>query len=489
MAPTFQEGFTTFSSTWKSVQSLIVSRPHLSSVFSNKELNLGYVNLRKWLYFALVGLRGQELGPNYVRYLQEVRNGIPPDTSERLLIKLFDHCKQSVPYYSEVMCGVGYSFTEDPVEYLRHFPILTKSTIRKNFESLKSSDLAHRKWYFNTSGGSTGETVRFIQDWDYAARSGALKLLYSKLAGREIGEREVHMWGSIRDITGNTEGWRAQFINWLTNTTLLSVFRLTPNIMREHIRTLNTRRPKLIIAYAAAMYELASFAEREELEVAPQAAIMTSAATLYPFMRDTIERVFQCKVFNRYGSREVGDIACERPWFEGLWVAPWGSYVEVVDGEGNRVPDGTKGEILVTSLTNFAMPLIRYRIGDRGVLSPLRASNVGRYEQVLEDILGRTYDMFVNRNGVLVEAGHFMPTLYFRDWISKYQVIQKSHSRIVLRIVTSGSGPRQAELDEISAKTRLIMNDDDCQVVFEFVDDIALCDSGKYRFIISEVHH
>ena len=444
------------------------------------------MNLRKWLYFTLVGSRGQRLGANYERFVQEDQDGIPPDATKKLLVQLLTHCKQSVPYYAEVMRDLGDSFYEDPEGYLWRFPILTRDTLHSHFDELKSNDLVRRKWYPNSSGGSTGEPVQFIQDWEYAARSGAITLLFSKLAGREIGESEVRIWGSLRDITGGTEGWRARFVNRLTNTTFLSVFQLTPSDMREFISILNAKRPKLIVAYGGAMYELARFAESEGLEVVPQAAIMTSAVTLYPFMRDTIERVFQCRVFNRYGSREVGDIACERPGLEGLWVAPWGSYIEVVDVEGNRVPDGTEAEILVTLLTNFAMPLVRYRIGDRGVLSPRRSNEQDRCGQVLDAVLGRSYDMFINRDGSLIEGGHFMALLWSRDWIAKYQVIQESRSRILFKIVKAGSGPQAAELEEISAGARSIMHDD-VEVTFEFVDEIVPTASGKHRFIISEL--
>ena len=444
------------------------------------------MNLRKATYFALVRLRGQPLGTYYERFLREDQHGIPPDTSKKLLVQLLAHCKQSVPYYAEVMRDTGDSFYEDPEEYLRRFPILTKDTIRSRFDALKSTDLARRKWYLNTSGGSTGEPVEFIQDWEYAARSGAITLLYSKLAGKEIGECEACLWGSGRDIIYGSEHWRARLVNKITNTIFLNAYRMTPDRMREFIALLNAKRPKLILAYAESLYELARFSEREALEVTPQTAIMSTAGTLYPFIRETVERVFQCRMFNRYGSREVGDVACERPGGEGLGVAPWGNYVEIVDSEGNRVPDGTEGEILVTSLTNFAMPLVRYRIGDRGVLAPAARGYRDRHGQVLETVLGRTSDIFKAGNGVLMDPGYFMSLLDFKDWIRKYQVIQRSYSCIVYRIVRLGSDYQQAELDEIAAKTRLVMGDD-CQVAFEFVDEIPASGSGKYRYTISEV--
>lgn len=444
------------------------------------------MNLRKAIYFAVIGFRGQALGPFYKRIWGEVQEGIPPDTAKKSLIQLLEYCKHSVPYYAEVMRRLGDSFRDDPEEYLRHFPILTKDIIRSRFDDLKSSDLGGRKWYFNTSGGSTGVPVRFIQDWEYAAKAGAIKLLYSRLVGKELGEREMNLWGSIRDLSAGKRKWKAQLINKLANTTLLSVFRMTPDQMRKHIELLNAKRPRLIVAYAAALYELAKFAEQESLEVLPQNAIITSASTLYPFMREKIEKVFQCQVFNRYGSREVGDVACERPGFQGLWVAPWGNFIEIVDDEGNRLPEGTPGEILVTSLINFAMPLVRYRIEDRGILEPVKASDGNPPGQVLKEVLGKTYDIFINTNGMMVEAAHFMPLLYFRDWIQKYQVIQKSPSHVVFRIVKGESDPKQGELEEIMAKTNLIMGSD-CQSTFEFTDEIIPPPSGKHRFIISEV--
>jgi len=441
-------------------------------------------NPRKGLYFTLVGLRGQPLGRYYEQFVREEREGIPPHTTDQLLVRLLQHCQRHVPYYAGAMRSLGDSFHADPVAYLQRMPILTKDIIRSRLQDLQSTDLQHRRWYYNTSGGSTGQPVRFIQDWDYAARSGAVKALYSKLVGREIGEPEVQLWGSQRDILG-TESWRARLANRLTNTTLLSAYHMAAQDMHQFVHLLNTRRPKLIVAYAEAMYEMARFVERESLVVVPQAAIITSAGTLYPFMRETIERAFQCRVFDRYGSREVGDIACEAPEREGLWVAPWGNYVEIVDGEGHRVPDGTEGEILVTCLTNWAMPLVRYQIGDLGVLSSRKTTDQGAVTQVLERILGRVSDTFQTKEGALVYPAYFRHLLFFKDWIEAFQVVQEDYSRVVFRIkLRSDYG--QAELDEIAAKTRLVMGDD-CQVAFEFVDEIAASGSGKYRYTISEV--
>jgi len=443
------------------------------------------MNLRKHAYFALLGLRGQALGRSYSRFLREAQEGIPADTAKNLLVKLLTHCRESVPYYASIMKGRKDSFEKDPEEYLRSFPVLTKDIIRRNFEALKSSDLTMRKWYFNTSGGSTGEPARFIQDRDYSTKSGAVKLLYSRLvAGKEVGESEILLWSSLRDVERSKKGQIAHWVNKLANIQILSTVRLDPKVIGRYIKILNETKPKLILAYPYAMYRIARFAEQTNLSVVPQKTIMVSAGTLYPHMRDTIERVFQSRVFDRYGSREVGDIACERPGHDGFWVAPWANYLEIADRGGNRVAEGTSGEIFVTSLSNYAMPLIRYQIGDRGTLGPKDKDNC----QMLSGLLGRSFDAFINSRGSLVNSGYFMVILYFRDWISQYQVVQKSPDCILFRFVKSGNEIREAELADISAKAKHLMDDDDCDIRFEFVDEIPATSSGKYHFLISEVN-
>jgi phenylacetate-CoA ligase len=223
------------------------------------------------------------------------------------------------------------------------------------------------------------------------------------------------------------------------------------------------------------------------MQLIPQNAIISTAGALHPEIRKRVESVFQCRVFNRYGTREAGDIACERPDMEGLWVAPWGNFIEIVDENGNRLPDGEEGELLVTSLSNYAMPLIRYQIGDRGVLAKQEENDQSGI-QIIEKITGRTIDRFINRNGRSIDAGYFMPLFYHRDWINKYQVIQKSTSQIEIRMVLGDLVPGQQELDEIVQVGKKIMHDEKCEIEIKFVTNIENDRSGKYRFIKSEIH-
>ncbi len=446
------------------------------------------MNVRKALYFSYKRLAGSSFPLIYEELVRQDRFGVTPDTTKRSLVQLLAHCQRSVPYYAAIMKGVGGSFEDDPESYLLNLPILTKGVIRERFEQLKSIDLDQRKWEFNTSGGSTGEPVKLIQDRDYSDRTNALKQFFSTWAGAEIADSEVLVWGSERDILEGSLGTKAKRLiaNKLLRQTVLNAFHMTTEKMREFIDILNTKPPKLIVAYAQSIYELAQFAQREKIAIRPQSAIITSAGTLYPFMRETIEAVFQCKVFNRYGSREVSDIAGECAAHRGLHVFLWGCYIEIVDEAGYRLPAGTEGNIVVTCLSNFAMPLIRYQIGDRGVLSAESNCPCGRQGQILEKISGRNVDVFKTRNGTLIDGEYFTHLLYFRPWVSKFQVIQKSYSSILFKIRLSEHCYEPEELTDIISKARVVMGKD-CLVDFEFVDDIPNSASGKYRYTLSEV--
>jgi phenylacetate-CoA ligase len=444
------------------------------------------LNIRKYLLPSLSRIRGINWYYYYHRFQHEDNTGIHPNTTKKLLRQILFHCHQSVPYYREIMSKLEGSFDVDPFMYLQSLPVLTKDIIRSRFDEMKSDDLNRRKWRFATTGGSTGESLRFIADYEHSARVSAVTAFFSKLIGIEVGESELFLWGSPRELKHGTSGWKAHLVNKLNNSLILSAFQMTPKRMKDYISIINTKKPKLIVAYADALYELAHFAEREGIEVLPQNVAITSAGMLYPYMRQKIEKIFHCQVFDRYGSTEFGTIACERPDISGYWIPPWTIYLEIVDARGNRVAPGMEGNILVTCLSNYAMPLIRYKVGDRGVLS-LNLGNKGcGNQQILKSVLGRNNDIFKTKNGTIVHASFFAYLLYHRNWVRQYQVIQKSLSKVIFRIVKVGIDSPQNDLDEFTRKTQIVMGED-CEVIFEFVDRIPASNSGKFRYIICEL--
>jgi len=445
------------------------------------------MNWRKKVYFAAHLATGGRMPLVYHRFVREDHNRSYSAIAHERLTRLLEHSADAVPYYRAIFAERGLSPRGDPHAILPQLPILTKDVIRAHFDLLKSNDLHRRKWHYYASGGSTGEPVQLIQDKEHDEQIVALQMLYSTWAGVEVGDREVSLWGVEREILRGSVGTKITLANLLTNRTLLNAFHMPPEAMRRYLAVINARRPRLIVAYAQAIYELARFAEQEGIAVRRQQAILSTAGTLYPFMREKIEQVFGCSVYNRYGSREVGDIAGECKCHQGLHVLPWGSYVEIVDEVGNPVEPEVEGRIIVTCLTNYAMPLIRYDIGDRGALAGEYKCPCGRDGQMLARLAGRSVDTFKNRDGTLIGGDYFTTLLEYKRWVKKFQVVQTAVNEVLFRIVPGDQPCPQDELDAITAETRIVMGAE-CVVNFEFVSEIPLLSSGKYRYTISLVN-
>ena len=287
---------------------------------------------------------------------------------------MLDFAVRQVPYYRQFR---GY-------ESLQDFPVLTKDTIREDMQGLLSSDLEERKWYYNTSGGSTGEPVRFVQDEEYARRTWSATLETKRWAGYRPGDRLLKLWGNRASVV-RPKGLKPALGRWLSNTILLDTFSLDEKTMDQYAAIIGRFSPRLIVGFASSLYEISKHILVRGTRLNGIGAVTSTAGTLFPEMRESMEEAFGCKVFNRYGSSEVSMIAAEDGRNLGLRVAPT-VYVETLRPDGTHCNERETGEIVVTSLANFAMPLIRFQIGDVGAI---RTQNGMTY---LEKVLGRTVE-------------------------------------------------------------------------------------------------
>lgn len=403
------------------------------------------------------------------------------------LRSLFAHCWFNVPYYRRIFEERDMRSPEDLS--LERLPLLTKSIIRRQFDGLKTEDLDKRKCFMNYSGGSTGEPLALVQDEEYLIHSAAKKAVCFEWAGYSNGESLVRLWGSERDILEGGIGWKAHLASFLNNRIILNAFRMTPESMRRYLDLINRWQPEYIHAYASAIFELAKFAWRHGIQVNPPRAIVSTSGTLYPFMRETVERVFRCPIFDQYGSREVSCIASECERHQGLHVNMETMVLEVLDDKGQPCPPGIEGEIVITSLVNYAMPLLRYQIGDRGVLADHECS-CGRGHVLLKQVVGRSMDCLRKEDGTIIPAEyfiHFLGVVFNRGWIEKFQVVQEAYQQVRINVVTEDRIPNPEELSELQRTVKLVMGDS-CRVEIQFVEDIPPSDSGKYRYTICRVH-
>jgi len=456
------------------------------------------MNVRGMCYNLRLALSGRDRQQSLLENLQQAEKAPISEITrvqEELLRKLLRHAFFNVPYYRRILDGLGgleYLESHKPTVVLRKMPLLTKDIIRENFNDLKSNDLSGRRWYYNSSGGSTGEPIKLIQDQDCLISSSALKMLFDNWTGYSVGMPKIVLWGSERDLFGGRIPIKNRVGRCLRNERWLNSFRMTECDMRDYVQIINNFRPVQILAYVEAIYQIARFIEQEGLDVYSPKAIMTSAGTLYPQMREVIEEVFQAPVFNRYGSREVSDIACECEAHKGLHVSPLTHYVEIITKDGTPAALGEVGEVIVTWLVNYAMPLIRYRIGDLARWESAECS-CNRHWPLLKEVTGRVTDAFLRADGGVVMPEYFIHMLGVvvnAPWIRKFQVVQEKYDLIRLLVVPSDTHAAIEGIDKskdtLEQIVRVAMGNE-CSLEIEIVDEIPSSPSGKYRYTISKV--
>jgi phenylacetate-CoA ligase len=325
----------------------------------------------------------------------------------------------------------------------------------------------------------------FIQDAQYAFSNRLNTQLAYSWRGANLYDDMVVIWGAERDIFEGKRSWRSKFDDIYLNRVVLNSFAMSEDDMRRYIKILNKKRPKLIKAYAQSIYELAKFAKEKKIEVKKQKAIHLAAGTVYAFMRELIEDVFGCKAYNYYGSREVGAIASECQAQDGLHVMQEHTFLEVLNPQGEVCEVGEEGEIVVTTLENYSMPLIRYKIGDVGILQEHADCTCTCTYDKLQKVIGRTTDLFKTKDGRKIDGEYFTHLFYFSPWIKRFQVIQNSLDEIVIKIVKNHQGSA-SDINEMRKKIKLVMGED-CHVTFEYVDEISKTTTGKFRYTISNI--
>ena len=402
--------------------------------------------------------------------LDAPRETITAFQKERLE-KLLQHAYRTTPYYRELFR------TETPE--LSHIPPLEKQHIREQLDKLCSTAFTADQRIKNATGGSTGTPLVFYQNRAYWNQRNLSVYYFDRWAGWDFGGPQLIIWGSSVD-SGADGHWKHRIGTFWRNQYWLNGFRLTDATMLAMFEQMNQSLPQTILAYPSSLYQFAIFLSGNGL--IPQwhlKGIIASAEMLHPHYRTLAEDVFRTKVYNRYGGREVGLIAMECT--EGrMHINCHDLYLEIDSPDPYTEP----GEILITHLNNYAMPFIRYRIGDIGMLSD-EMCPCGSELPILAELLGRTTATFRTKTGTLIHGGYFTQQFYNLVGISQFQLIQETFERCVLKLVINGAW-REEVRHHLVQKIQEVLGAD-VGVTVEFVEDIPLPASGKREYTISKV--
>jgi phenylacetate-CoA ligase len=401
---------------------------------------------------------------------------------ERLQTML-QHASQHVPYYRKLFReqGIRAEDIHSRQDFTR-LPILSKATLQKGSEELVAENREKASGLPNASGGSTGKPVQFFQDADYWDQAYAQQWFVESWWGIRPGDRTASLWGADRDIPD--QSWRERLYAEIGQLRVCNAFALTAPQMKRFANMLVHWQPRHVIGYASALALFAKFLlGRQEARIRP-VAVKVTADVLSDEQRKVIEQAFGCSVYNFYGSREINNLAVECPAHCGLHVNALSRYIEVVDDDGKVVPPGVPGRILLTDLTNYFMPFLRYEIEDIGSWTGTPCS-CGRPFPLLAKVWGRSSDFIVTPEGKSIHSVFFTHLFYDMPDVALFQINQKDLYNVEVYLVLR-PGISEYPSSLLSERLRQALG---ANVIFsvQVVPKIDRPPSGKHRFTVSSV--
>ncbi|MGH8239649.1 MAG: phenylacetate--CoA ligase family protein, partial [Steroidobacteraceae bacterium] len=309
-------------------------------------------------YMTLQQLRGRPVG-RFIRTLQ-AREQLEPSAFKHLidteLREQLRFARAKVPLYASGPWRQ--SLARGDATQLSAWPILDRATVRARGTELLARGLRPGTFY-RSSSASTGEPLRIAWNPQGGAWGWANEYRVMLWYGVPPGVRTLLMWGSEHRLQ-----------DWVRNTRGFLTTALTPQRLEEAAQYVLQRRPELVMGLPSALVLLARYI-RTNYPAAPQPLVpfaKLGGEQIYPFQLEELRKHFGARTVEFYGCTEVGPIAAQCP-AGSMHLLSDNAHIEICR-DGEPVPDGEFGDIVATSLSNRAMPLVRCRIGDSGAISP-----------------------------------------------------------------------------------------------------------------------
>lgn len=387
----------------------------------------------------------------------------------------YEHCA----YYKSRYANLGFEGTLGTWEDFRRLPLLTKRDIRENEEKLLSKAFRREDLVQAKTGGSTGIALRLYFDERCQQMRNAAAMRSDRWAGWDIGMKVAAIWGNppIADTL------KIKLRNFLLDRMIyLDTMNINDDSIGLFLKDWRRERPRFMFGHAHSIYILATYLRRIGIDdFRPHGVVATSMMLLAP-ERQIIEEVFGCRVTNRYGCEEVGLIACECDRHDGLHLNVDHLIVEFLRDDGSEAEPGEEANIVVTDLINHGMPLVRYRIEDKGIFTNRRCS-CGRGLPLMERIIGRQADFLKRPDGSLVAGVSLVErTLTEIPGIEQMQLIQNDLNLLQVNVVKDKSYTHESEI-----KLTTELNDvfgQSVTIKVQYVLELDQTDRGKYRFAI-----
>ena len=454
---------------------------------------------RRALYFGAQAVIGSRIGATWQEFLawesfspNELQQAVDQKL-ERLL-----SAAANSEYYRKL--GVIRRAGESATDWLRRFPTLNRAVLRENFSMLVTDSLRDEitspesvstkryDWLVVKTGGTTGEPTTVIhdaatRDWGRATRLYALRQ-----CGFKLGTPYFRLWGSEQDLLNQQASLQQRVMRALQTEIPLNAFKAREVDLRAHHAAMLARpRVRHLMTYVDAAASLALFIREQNLPPLKFQTIMACAGTVTTEFRQILTETFGAQVFDKYGSRECSDLACECHRHNGLHVFSPHAFVEILDDDNLPCPPGQVGRIVVTMLNNLSFQMIRYEIGDLGAWAEPGACGCGSPFPRLASLQGRADDMLVTQDGTLqssVFVRHFVGVSLNRQLIRQWQLEQTGRTKFIFRYAPANETGLAENLQKLKESFLLVFGKS-ADIELRRIEEIPPTATGKIRWIIN----
>ena len=420
-------------------------------------------NIRRLIYLVEL-LKNQWISEKKLLQIQEVK-----------LINIGKYAYNNSHYYARKFDSLNLNPKDiKSVKDLRKIPFLTKEDIRKNFDDLIVKRINLKKCRIVPTSGSTGTPLKIVYDEKSDDFSKAVNLRSHIANGLNFNDN----WFNIGDTR------TAQKRTWFQKLGFFSLQQLSlfENVENQ-VKILKNKNATIITGYPSQLRLISEYLIKNKINLNIK-RVFSTAELLEPQTREIIKRGFGCDVIDLFGCIEVNRTAWECEKHEGYHIDIDSVVFEILDSNGNPVKDEETGEIVYTSLNNFAMPLIRYKVGDMAT-SFTKKCSCGRRLPLIKRIDGRNDSFILTKKGGKISP--ILIALIFKHskGIDSYKVIQESYENITIEIV-KGNKFSGEELEKIKEEFRKYYGNFKFKIMYK--NRIEMEKSGKIRSVICKIN-
>lgn len=419
---------------------------------------------------------------NTLRLLQQARKNQWLKNSElkevqlKKLHAMIKHAYENTEFYRKKFKDAGIR-PEDikTVEDLKRIPLTTKAELREHsLGSILTKGVDLKRCRVIPTSGSSGTPLKVVYDENADDFSKAINLRSMMENGLKIRDK----WVNIGDTrTARKPSWfqKIGFFNIVT----LSIFDNIESGVKKLIRI----NPNIIVGYPSQLNLIARYVKKNSIAKIKPRAIFTTSELLDSNTRELINSTFDVDLIDLFGCIEVNRTAWECSEHCGYHLDIDSVVTEFIH-EGENVAAGERGNIVYTSLFNYAMPLIRYEVGDIGVPSD-ESCTCGRGLPMMKSVEGRSDDFISLPSGKIISPIALALVMKHSYGIIEYQIIQETLENISVNLVVSEES-NEKRYEELSKSIEVVLNNE-VSVEIKIMDKLKRNSTGKIRSVISKI--